>query len=118
MKTAHEIITALLEDGFSMSQVKDALEDGAALAELGLTDDDQELIEEASALVRVLLELKRDICYVTIAPEEFYNEATKAGILIEGRPEIFARVCILTFDEEGHSRTMNGCITSVNMASE
>lgn len=52
MTNANTIINSMLEDGFSLSQIKDALEDGAALAALGLTDDDQELIEEAHEHIR------------------------------------------------------------------
>lgn len=52
MTTACEIIEALREEGYDNQQILDALEDGAALADLGYTDDDQEAIEEAHEIIR------------------------------------------------------------------
>lgn len=53
MKTAQDIIDTIREAGAEDDQaVLYALEDGAALATLGITDDDQEAVEEAHALVK------------------------------------------------------------------
>lgn len=50
--TAQEIIDDLRNEGFDDQQILYALEDGAALADLGYTDDDQEAIEEAYEIIR------------------------------------------------------------------
>jgi hypothetical protein len=47
MKTAQQIIEMMSEDDFDRDQIIDALKDGAALAALGITDEDQEAVEEA-----------------------------------------------------------------------
>lgn len=45
---AQQIISAIIEEGATDSQsILDALCDGAALASIGVTDDDQEAVEEA-----------------------------------------------------------------------
>ena len=49
----NEIIEIVLSESGSIKGAIDALEDGEALAALGLTDNDQEAVEEAHA------ELKR-----------------------------------------------------------
>ena len=50
---AQEIISIIREAGAKESQsILDALCDGAALLALGITDDDQEAVEEAFALVK------------------------------------------------------------------
>ncbi|NLA67977.1 MAG: hypothetical protein GX856_07015 [Gammaproteobacteria bacterium] len=50
-KTAAEVIALIRADSpdATADQIRDALEDGAALAALGITDDDQEAVEEAHA---------------------------------------------------------------------
>lgn len=50
--TAQEIIEELREQGFDDQQILYALEDGATLADLGYTDDDQEAIEDAHEIIR------------------------------------------------------------------
>lgn len=53
--TARQIIEAIESESaepLSNEQILDVLEDGAALSALGLTDDDQEAIEEAHYLVK------------------------------------------------------------------
>lgn len=48
---AQEIIAAIKEAGATtMEEVRDVLEDGAALAAMGITDEHQEAVEEAHAL--------------------------------------------------------------------
>jgi len=51
--TAIEIIEAIKADvqGIDAQGIKTALEDGAALAALGITDDDTEAVEEAHAII-------------------------------------------------------------------
>jgi len=51
--TAGGIIDAIRADtpSISIKGIKDALEDGAALAALGIGDDDQEAVEEAHVLI-------------------------------------------------------------------
>lgn len=50
---AQQIISAIIEDGATDSQsILDVLCDGAALESLGLTDDDQEAVEEAYSTVQ------------------------------------------------------------------
>ena len=49
--TAQDVITKIKEAGAAtMQEVRDVLEDGAALAALGITDEHQEAVEEAHAL--------------------------------------------------------------------
>lgn len=54
MKTAQQVIQVMIEslgDDFeSMQQIADALCDGEALAQLGFSDVDQSIIEEAYSL--------------------------------------------------------------------
>lgn len=62
MTTARDIIDTIaaglgLEDGAALAaedrcRIRAVLEDGAALAALGITDDDQEAVEEAHDLVK------------------------------------------------------------------
>jgi hypothetical protein len=48
MKTAQEIIDLIKESGAENTQeIRDTLEDGAALLALGITDEDQESVEVA-----------------------------------------------------------------------
>lgn len=50
---AQEIISAIIEDGATDSQsILDALCDGAALAALGITDEDQDAVEQAFSEVK------------------------------------------------------------------
>lgn len=49
MTNAKNIIQTMLEDGYTLSQVKDFLEDGAALAADGITD--QDMVEEVHTIV-------------------------------------------------------------------
>jgi len=50
--TAQDIIDTIKAAGADTAKaIRDVLEDGQALAELGITDDDQEAVEEAHALV-------------------------------------------------------------------
>ena len=52
-KTAQDIIEIIREAGADTDQaVIDTLEDGAALAELGITDADQEAVEEAHDMLK------------------------------------------------------------------
>lgn len=52
--TAQDIIDTIRADvaGITDAQVMATLEDGAALAELGITDADQEAVEEAHDFLR------------------------------------------------------------------
>ncbi len=54
---AQKIIDDLKKEGYDLQQIKDALCDGAWLAEAGYTDEDQEVIEEAYDLI------KKEIAY-------------------------------------------------------
>lgn len=50
---AQEIIAAIIEEGATDSQsILDALCDGAALAAIGITDDDKDAVEEACSTVQ------------------------------------------------------------------
>lgn len=52
MKSAQDIIQIIRDAGAEDAQaIRDTLEDGATLAALGITDDDQEAVEEAHAMV-------------------------------------------------------------------
>ena len=52
-KTASEVLDLIRADSpdATPAQIRAALEDGAALAALGITDDDQEAVEEAHASI-------------------------------------------------------------------
>lgn len=50
--SAHDIIENIIDDyhdpeGIELSVIKNVLEDGEALASLGITDDDQDAVEQA-----------------------------------------------------------------------
>lgn len=52
MKTAQDIIDLIKEAGAEDAQsIRAVLEDGAALLALGITDEDQEAVEEAHFMV-------------------------------------------------------------------
>lgn len=57
MHTGKQIIQAIrtYDPGICPDAVKDALEDGAALRALGITDEDQDAVEEAHAIIVDLL---------------------------------------------------------------
>lgn len=52
---AQQIIEAIRETTTDLSDIKAALEDGTALAAIGVTDDDQEAVEEAHAQIKELI---------------------------------------------------------------
>lgn len=81
--TAIDILEEAFDEGaFEREQVRDALEDGYYLTQCGYSDDDQEAIEEAHALVNStraeIMSAAREA--ITANAEEFCDEE-----IIEGR---------------------------------
>lgn len=51
MKNANQILDIIIAETQDLHDIKNALENGATLAALGITDEDQDAVEEAYAMV-------------------------------------------------------------------
>jgi len=51
VRTVREFVNSYLHQGFEPADVADALMDGAALAAYGISDEDQDMVEDAYGML-------------------------------------------------------------------
>ena len=72
---AKEKIATLLGEGLDFEAIQDAYRDGSYLAEVGYTEDDQELIDAIGALVDDMIEASKNKVNINIEATNFLGLA-------------------------------------------